>query len=181
MPFETVKRIINNEPVRLDSLNGKEYMMLKILSNDYNAIESADRINKYLFCCNPTLVRGLLYLTVQKNLKKLPKFVKKSNKKTDMIDNIIHEYFSAKNISFGGVESEYFDCRDIIRHHLKDEETLREVLTTIRADEKMFKKMKVSYKVPDPELVKKASQQTLAASMAVTLAEQPRATLDSWF
>lgn len=158
MPFNTVKQVINDDHVDLWSLQGKEYMMLKILSNDYKSIEEADMINKYLFSCNSNLVHGLLYLIIKNNLKYLPKFVRKTKSKPDNIDNILREYFECCRGSFLGSESEFFEYRDILRHHLNDKNNLREVLTAIRADEKMFKKFKVPYKVPDAKLVKAAEQ-----------------------
>lgn len=53
MPFNLMKQIISKEKVYPASLTGKEYMLLRIYSQDMMHLEEADKLNQYLFKINP--------------------------------------------------------------------------------------------------------------------------------
>ena len=56
MPFNLMKQIINKETVYPAFLTGKEYMLLRIYSQDMLHLEEADNLNQYLFKKNELMV-----------------------------------------------------------------------------------------------------------------------------
>lgn len=87
-----MKQIISKEKVYPASLTGKEYMLLRIYSQDMLHLEEADKLNQYLFKINPTIFRGLLLLHVQQ-LNRIPTWIRKDKVKKDKLDSLLDAYY----------------------------------------------------------------------------------------
>ena len=75
-----MKKIVSKEKIYPAYLTGKEYMLLRILSQDVMYLEEADKLNQYLFKINPSIFRGLLLLHAQQ-LNRVPTWIRKDKKR----------------------------------------------------------------------------------------------------
>src|SRR5678815_5329476 len=92
MPFNLMKKIVRKEKIYPAFLTGKEYMLLRIYSQDMMHLEEGDKLNQYLFKINPSIFRGLLLLHAQQ-LNRVPTWIRKDKVKKDKLDSLLESYY----------------------------------------------------------------------------------------
>lgn len=92
-----MKQIISKEKVYPAFLTGKEYMLLRIYSQDMMHLEEADKLNQYLFKINPSIFRGLLLLHAQQ-LNRVPTWIRKDKVKKDKLDSLLDTYYEKHQV-----------------------------------------------------------------------------------
>ena len=157
MPFNLMKQIVSKEKVYPAYLTGKEYMLLRIYSQDMIHLEEADNLNQYLFKINPSIFRGLLLLHVQQ-LNRMPTWIRKDKVKKDKLDSLLDSYYEKTSSALEMSKREFDEYAPLIKMHVSDKETMKTFLMEMQADEKMFKKQKVELAMPDKTRIEQSKK-----------------------
>ncbi len=157
MPFNLMKQIISKEKVYPASLTGKEYMLLRIYSQDMMHLEEADKLNQYLFKINPSIFRGLLLLHAQQ-LNRVPTWIRKDKVKKDKLDSLLDTYYEKTSSALEMSKKEFDEYVPLIKMHVSDKETMKTLLMEMQADEQMFKKQKVKLTMPDKTRIERSKK-----------------------
>ena len=157
MPFNLMKQIISKETVYPAFLMGKEYMLLRILSQDVMYLEEADKLNQYLFKINPSIFRGLLLLHAQQ-LNRVPTWIRKDKEKKDKLDSLLDTYYEKTSSALDMSKKEFDEYIPLIKMHVSDKETMKILLMEMQADEQMFKKQKVELAMPDKTRIEQSKK-----------------------
>jgi len=143
-----MKQIISKEKVYPASLTGKEYMLLRIYSQDMMHLEEADKLNQYLFKINPTIFRGLLLLHAQQ-LNRVPTWIRKDKVKKDKLDSLLDTYYEKTSSALEMSKKEFDEYAPILKMYISNKDNMKTLLMEMQADEQMFKKQKVELAMPD--------------------------------
>jgi hypothetical protein len=157
MPFNLMKRIISKEKIYPAYLTGKEYMLLRIFSQDVMYLEEADKLNQYLFKINPSIFRGLLLLHVQQ-LNRMPTWIRKDKEKKDKLDSLLDDYYEKTSSALDMSKREFDEYAPLIKMHISDKDNMKTFLAEMQADEKMFKKQKVALVMPDKTRIEQSKK-----------------------
>ncbi len=157
MPFNLMKKIVSKEKVYPAFLTGKEYMLLRIYSQDMMHLEEADKLNQYLFKINPSIFRGLLLLHVQQ-LNRMPTWIRKDKVKKDKLDSLLDDYYEKTSSALEMSKREFDEYVPLIKMHVSDKETMKTLLMEMQADEQMFKKQKVKLTMPDKTRIERSKK-----------------------
>lgn len=152
-----MKRIISKEQIYPSQLTGKEYMLLRIFSQDVMYLEEADKLNQYLFKINPSIFRGLLLLHVQQ-LNRMPTWIRKDKVKKDKLDSLLDDYYEKTSSALEMSKREFDEYVPLIKMHVSDKETMKTLLMEMQADEQMFKKQKVKLTMPDKTRIERSKK-----------------------
>lgn len=157
MPFNLMKQIISKEKVYPASLTGKEYMLLRIYSQDMLHLEEADKLNQYLFKINPTIFRGLLLLHVQQ-LNRIPTWIRKDKVKKDKLDSLLDAYYEKTSSALEMSKKEFDEYAPILKMHISNKDNMKTLLMEMQADEQMFKKQKIELAMPDKTRIERSKK-----------------------
>ncbi len=157
MPFNLMKQIISKEKVYPASLTGKEYMLLRIYSQDMLHLEEADKLNQYLFKINPTIFRGLLLLHVQQ-LNRVPTWIRKDKVKKDKLDSLLDTYYEKTSSALEMSKKEFDEYAPILKMHISNKDNMKTFLMEMQADEQMFKKQKIELAMPDKTRIERSKK-----------------------
>ena len=157
MPFNLMKQIISKEKVYPASLTGKEYMLLRIYSQDMLHLEEADKLNQYLFKINPTIFRGLLLLHVQQ-LNRIPTWIRKDKVKKDKLDSLLDAYYEKTSSALEMSKKEFDEYAPILKMHISNKDNMKTLLMEMQADEQMFKKQKIELAMPDKTRIEQSKK-----------------------
>ena len=157
MPFNLMKRIISKEKVYPAYLTGKEYMLLRIYSQDMMHLEEADKLNQYLFKINPTIFRGLLLLHVQQ-LNRVPTWIRKDKVKKDKLDSLLDTYYEKTSSALEMSKKEFDEYAPILKMHISNKDNMKTLLMEMQADEQMFKKQKIELAMPDKTRIERSKK-----------------------
>jgi hypothetical protein len=157
MPFNLMKRIISKEQIYPSQLVGKEYMLLRIFSQDVMYLEEADKLNQYLFKINPSIFRGLLLLHVQQ-LNHMPTWIRKDKVKKDKLDTLLDDYYEKTSSALDMSKKEFDEYSPLIKMHISDKDNMKTFLAEMQADEQMFKKQKVALVMPDKTRIEQSKK-----------------------
>ena len=157
MPFNLMKRIISKEKIYPAYLTGKEYMLLRIFSQDVMYLEEADKLNQYLFKINPSIFRGLLLLHVQQ-LNHMPTWIRKDKVKKDKLDSLLDDYYEKTSSALDMSKREFDEYSPLIKMYISDKDNMKTFLAEMQADEKMFKKQKVALVMPDKTRIEQSKK-----------------------
>ena len=157
MPFNLMKQIISKEKVYPASLTGKEYMLLRIYSQDMLHLEEADKLNQYLFKINPTIFRGLLLLHVQQ-LNRIPTWIRKDKVKKDKLDSLLDAYYEKTSSALEMSKKEFDEYVLILKMYISNKDNMKTLLMEMQADEQMFKKQKVELAIPDKTRIERSKK-----------------------
>ena len=157
MPFNLMKKIVRKEKIYPAFLTGKEYMLLRIYSQDMLHLEEADKLNQYLFKINPTIFRGLLLLHAQQ-LNCVPTWIRKDKVKKDKLDSLLDTYYEKTSSALEMSKREFDEYIPLIKMHVSDKETMKTLLMEMQADEQMFKKQKVELTMPDKTRIEQSKK-----------------------
>lgn len=157
MPFNLMKRIISKEKIYPAYLTGKEYMLLRIFSQDVMYLEEADKLNQYLFKINPSIFRGLLLLHVQQ-LNRMPTWIRKDKVKKDKLDSLLDDYYEKTSSALDMSKREFDEYSPLIKMYISDKDNMKTFLAEMQADEKMFKKQKVALVMPDKTRIEQSKK-----------------------
>jgi hypothetical protein len=157
MPFNLMKRIISKEKIYPAYLTGKEYMLLRIFSQDVMYLEEADKLNQYLFKINPSIFRGLLLLHVQQ-LNRMPTWIRKDKEKKDKLDSLLDDYYEKTSSALDMSKREFDEYSPLIKMYISDKDNMKTFLAEMQADEKMFKKQKVALVMPDKTRIEQSKK-----------------------
>lgn len=157
MPFNLMKRIISKEKIYPAYLIGKEYMLLRIFSQDVMYLEEADKLNQYLFKINPSIFRGLLLLHVQQ-LNHMPTWIRKDKVKKDKLDTLLDDYYEKTSSALDMSKKEFDEYSPLIKMHISDKDNMKTFLAEMQADEQMFKKQKVALVMPDKTRIEQSKK-----------------------
>ena len=130
VPFDTMKRVISQKPIRPDDLIGKEYLMFKILG--FGDIDAASKVDRYVFTIDQDYIRGLI-IVKGRHLKTMPKWIKKTSKKDDKLDKLMEKY----RVKFAISKSDFKRNYELIRNIA--ENNLVQFLRELGEDEKTFR------------------------------------------
>ena len=157
MPFNLMKRIISKEKVYPAYLTGKEYMLLRIYSQDMMHLEEADKLNQYLFKINPSIFRGLLLLHVQQ-LNRVPTWIRKDKVKKDKLDSLLESYYEKTSSALDMSKKEFNEYVPILKMYISNKDNMKLLLMEMQADEQMFKKQKVELAMPDKTRIEQSKK-----------------------
>ena len=157
MPFNLMKRIISKEQIYPSQLTGKEYMLLRIFSQDVMYLEEADKLNQYLFKINPSIFRGLLLLHAQQ-LNRVPTWIRKDKVKKDKLDSLLDDYYEKTSSALDMSKREFDEYAPLIKMHISDKDNMKTFLQEMQADEQMFKKQKVELVKPDKTRIEQSKK-----------------------
>jgi len=157
MPFNLMKRIISKEQIYPSQLTGKEYMLLRIFSQDVMHLEEADKLNQYLFKINPSIFRGLLLLHAQQ-LNRVPTWIRKDKVKKDKLDSLLDDYYEKTSSALDMSKREFDEYAPLIKMHISDKDNMKTFLQEMQADEQMFKKQKVELVKPDKTRIEQSKK-----------------------
>jgi hypothetical protein len=157
MPFNLMKRIISKEKIYPAYLTGKEYMLLRIFSQDVMYLEEADKLNQYLFKINPSIFRGLLLLHVQQ-LNHMPTWIRKDKEKKDKLDSLLDDYYEKTSSALDMSKKEFDEYAPLLKMYISDKDNMKTFLAEMQADEKMFKKQKVELAMPDKTRIEQSKK-----------------------
>ena len=157
MPFNLMKQIVSKEKVYPAFLTGKEYMLLRIYSQDMIHLEEADNLNQYLFKINPSIFRGLLLLHVQQ-LNRMPTWIRKDKVKKDKLDSLLDSYYEKTSSALEMSKREFDEYAPLIKMYVSDKEIMKTLLMEMQADEQMFKKQKVELEKPDKTRIEQSKK-----------------------
>ena len=157
MPFNLMKQIVSKEKVYPAFLTGKEYMLLRIYSQDMIHLEEADNLNQYLFKINPSIFRGLLLLHVQQ-LNRMPTWIRKDKVKKDKLDSLLDSYYEKTSSALEMSKREFDEYAPLIKMHVSDKEIMKTLLMEMQADEQMFKKQKIELVKPDKTRIEESKK-----------------------
>lgn len=157
MPFNLMKQIISKEKVYPASLTGKEYMLLRIYSQDMLHLEEADKLNQYLFKINPTIFRGLLLLHAQQ-LNRVPTWIRKDKVKKDKLDSLLDAYYEKTSSALEMSKKEFDEYAPILKMHISNKDNMKTLLMEMQADEQMFKKQKIELAMPDKTRIERSKK-----------------------
>ena len=157
MPFNLMKRIISKEQIYPSQLVGKEYMLLRIFSQDVMYLEEADKLNQYLFKINPSIFRGLLLLHAQQ-LNRVPTWIRKDKVKKNKLDSLLDTYYEKTSSALEMSKKEFDEYVPLIKMHVSDKEIMKTLLMEMQADEQMFKKQKVELTMPDKTRIEQSKK-----------------------
>jgi hypothetical protein len=152
-----MKRIISKEKIYPAYLIGKEYMLLRIFSQDVMYLEEADKLNQYLFKINPSIFRGLLLLHVQQ-LNHMPTWIRKDKVKKDKLDTLLDDYYEKTSSALDMSKKEFDEYSPLIKMHISDKDNMKTFLAEMQADEQMFKKQKVALVMPDKTRIEQSKK-----------------------
>lgn len=152
-----MKQIISKEKVYPASLTGKEYMLLRIYSQDMLHLEEADKLNQYLFKINPTIFRGLLLLHVQQ-LNRVPTWIRKDKVKKDKLDSLLDTYYEKTSSALEMSKKEFDEYAPILKMHISNKDNMKTFLMEMQADEQMFKKQKIELAMPDKTRIERSKK-----------------------
>lgn len=157
MPFNLMKRIISKEKIYPAYLTGKEYMLLRILSQDVMHLEEADKLNQYLFKINPSIFRGLLLLQAQK-LYCMPTWIRKDKVKKDKLDSLLETYYERTSSALDMSKKEFDEYAPLLKMYISNKDNMKLLLMEMQADEQMFKKQKVELAMPDKTRIEQSKK-----------------------
>ena len=157
MPFNLMKQIVSKEKVYPAFLTGKEYMLLRIYSQDMIHLEEADNLNQYLFKINPSIFRGLLLLRLQQ-LNRVPTWIRKDKVKKDKLDSLLDSYYEKTSSALEMSKREFDEYAPLIKMHVSDKEIMKTLLMEMQADEQMFKKQKIELVKPDKTRIEQSKK-----------------------
>ena len=157
MPFNLMKRIISKEQIYPSHLVGKEYMLLRIFSQDVMYLEEADKLNQYLFKINPSIFRGLLLLHAQQ-MYCMPIWIRKDKVKKDKLDTLLDNYYEKTSSALDMSKREFDEYSPLIKMYISDKDNMKTFLAEMQADEKMFKKQKVALVMPDKTRIEQSKK-----------------------
>ena len=157
MPFNLMKQIVSKEKVYPAFLTGKEYMLLRIYSQDMIHLEEADNLNQYLFKINPSIFRGLLFLHLQQ-LNRVPTWIRKDKVKKDKLDSLLDSYYEKTSSALEMSKREFDEYAPLIKMHVSDKEIMKTLLMEMQADEQMFKKQKIELVKPDKTRIEQSKK-----------------------
>ena len=157
MPFNLMKQIISKEKVYPASLTGKEYMLLRIYSQDMLHLEEADKLNQYLFKINPSIFRGLLLLHAQQ-LNRVPTWIRKDKVKRDKLDSLLDTYYEKTSSALEMSKKEFDEYAPILKMHISNKDNMKTLLMEMQADEQMFKKQKIELAMPDKTRIEQSKK-----------------------
>lgn len=157
MPFNLMKQIISKEKVYPAFLTGKEYMLLRIYSQDMMHLEEADKLNQYLFKINPSIFRGLLLLHVQQ-LNRVPTWIRKDKVKKDKLDSLLESYYEKTSSALDMSKKEFNEYVPILKMYISNKDNMKLLLMEMQADEQMFKKQKVELAMPDKTRIEQSKK-----------------------
>ena len=157
MPFNLMKQIISKEKVYPAFLTGKEYMLLRIYSQDMMHLEEADKLNQYLFKINPTIFRGLLLLHAQQ-LNRVPTWIRKDKVKKDKLDSLLDTYYEKTSSALEMSKKEFDEYAPILKMHISNKDNMKTLLMEMQADEQMFKKQKIELTMPDKTRIEQSKK-----------------------
>ena len=157
MPFNLMKRIISKEKVYPAYLTGKEYMLLRIYSQDMMHLEEADKLNQYLFKINPSIFRGLLLLHAQQ-LNRVPTWIRKDKVKKDKLDSLLDTYYEKTSSALEMSKREFDEYAPILKMYISNKDNMKTFLMEMQADEQMFKKQKVKLTMPDKTRIEQSKK-----------------------
>lgn len=152
-----MKQIISKEKVYPASLTGKEYMLLRIYSQDMMHLEEADKLNQYLFKINPSIFRGLLLLHAQQ-LNRVPTWIRKDKVKRDKLDSLLDTYYEKTSSALEMSKREFDEYAPILKMHISNKDNMKTLLMEMQADEQMFKKQKVELTMPDKTRIERSKK-----------------------
>lgn len=152
-----MKQIISKEKVYPASLTGKEYMLLRIYSQDMLHLEEADKLNQYLFKINPTIFRGLLLLHAQQ-LNRVPTWIRKDKVKKDKLDSLLDAYYEKTSSALEMSKKEFDEYAPILKMYISNKDNMKTLLMEMQADEQMFKKQKVELTMPDKTRIERSKK-----------------------
>lgn len=152
-----MKQIISKEKVYPASLTGKEYMLLRIYSQDMLHLEEADKLNQYLFKINPTIFRGLLLLHAQQ-LNRVPTWIRKDKVKKDKLDSLLDAYYEKTSSALEMSKREFDEYAPILKMYISNKDNMKTLLMEMQADEQMFKKQKVELTMPDKTRIERSKK-----------------------
>lgn len=157
MPFNLMKQIISKEKVYPAFLTGKEYMLLRIYSQDMMHLEEADKLNQYLFKINPTIFRGLLLLHAQQ-LNRMPTWIRKDKVKKDKLDSLLDDYYEKTSSALDMSKREFDEYAPLLKMYISDKDNMKTFLQEMQADEQMFKKQKIALVMPDKTRIEQSKK-----------------------
>jgi len=157
MPFNLMKQIISKEKVYPASLTGKEYMLLRIYSQDMMHLEEADNLNQYLFKINPSIFRGLLLLHAQQ-LNRVPTWIRKDKVKKDKLDSLLDAYYEKTSSALEMSKKEFDEYAPILKMYISNKDNMKTLLMEMQADEQMFKKQKIELTMPDKTRIEQSKK-----------------------
>ena len=157
MPFNLMKQIISKEKVYPAFLTGKEYMLLRIYSQDMMHLEEADKLNQYLFKINPIIFRGLLLLHAQQ-LNRVPTWIRKDKVKRDKLDSLLDTYYEKTSSALEMSKKEFDEYAPILKMHISNKDNMKTLLMEMQADEQMFKKQKIELAMPDKTRIEQSKK-----------------------
>jgi hypothetical protein len=152
-----MKRIISKEQIYPSQLVGKEYMLLRIFSQDVMYLEEADKLNQYLFKINPSIFRGLLLLHVQQ-LNRMPTWIRKEKEKKDKLDSLLDDYYEKTSSALDISKREFDEYAPLLKMYISDKDNMKTFLQEMQADEQMFKKQKVALVMPDKTRIEQSKK-----------------------
>jgi len=152
-----MKQIISKEKVYPASLTGKEYMLLRIYSQDMLHLEEADKLNQYLFKINPSIFRGLLLLHAQQ-LNRVPTWIRKDKVKKDKLDSLLDAYYEKTSSALEMSKKEFDEYVPILKMHISNKDNMKTLLMEMQADEQMFKKQKIELAMPDKTRIERSKK-----------------------
>ena len=152
-----MKRIISKEKVYPAYLTGKEYMLLRIYSQDMMHLEEADKLNQYLFKINPSIFRGLLLLHAQQ-LNRVPTWIRKDKVKKDKLDSLLDTYYEKTSSALEMSKKEFDEYVPILKMHISNKDNMKTLLMEMQADEQMFKKQKIELAMPDKTRIERSKK-----------------------
>jgi len=152
-----MKQIISKEKVYPASLTGKEYMLLRIYSQDMLHLEEADKLNQYLFKINPSIFRGLLLLHAQQ-LNRVPTWIRKDKVKKDKLDSLLDTYYEKTSSALEMSKKEFDEYVPILKMHISNKDNMKTLLMEMQADEQMFKKQKIELAMPDKTRIERSKK-----------------------
>ena len=152
-----MKQIISKEKVYPASLTGKEYMLLRIYSQDMLHLEEADKLNQYLFKINPSIFRGLLLLHAQQ-LNRVPTWIRKDKVKRDKLDSLLDTYYEKTSSALEMSKKEFDEYVPILKMHISNKDNMKTLLMEMQADEQMFKKQKIELAMPDKTRIERSKK-----------------------
>lgn len=152
-----MKQIISKEKVYPAYLTGKEYMLLRIYSQDMLHLEEADKLNQYLFKINPTIFRGLLLLHAQQ-LNRVPTWIRKDKVKKDKLDSLLDTYYEKTSSALEMSKKEFDEYAPILKMHISNKDNMKTLLMEMQADEQMFKKQKIELTMPDKTRIEQSKK-----------------------
>ena len=152
-----MKKIVSKEKIYPAYLTGKEYMLLRIYSQDMMYLEEADKLNQYLFKINSSIFRGLLLLHAQQ-LNRVPTWIRKDKVKKDKLDSLLDTYYEKTSSALEMSKREFDEYAPILKMYISNKDNMKTFLMEMQADEQMFKKQKVKLTMPDKTRIERSKK-----------------------